>query len=194
MRRTCSVVALIAIVALTVAAVAACGETSNPTATVTSSATGVPSATPTPRPRPFLDAIRRGGWLYTTITVRFVYQGQPFIADSLPQVGLSADGQQCPWTNPTTAHVESPIFQQGWPAPINPDYPACPRVGAVARLCFNQDWAGGVGQMCAETQWNGSDTTVDLQVPPRPNAAIVVARFLKAGQPVSVTSSKWVYQ
>ena len=143
------------------------------TATPSPAPSGVPAGTPIPLGS-------------TTITVRFLHQGQPLILDTLPPpTGEAyADGQSCQFLVHPTPLRDAFASEVAWPQRADP--PSCSQLGALVRLCFPE--AG-----CAETRWQGSNITVDLEVS-RPGVSVVTARFMKDGQAIAITPTEWSYE
>jgi hypothetical protein len=85
------------------------------------------------------------------------------------------------------------------------DLSACRRSNALVRICFTSFSMPPVEAdmaPCAETQWEGTNVTVNLEIQDQLDIGnpldalrdVVTARFVKDGQQVAVTPTAWAYE
>ena len=92
----------------------------------------------------------------STITLRFVRDGQPVTIFSIAGHKILADGITCLFP---TADEELSEFLTNWPAVAEPSQPLECSKGPPTTLRFE------FGGLFAEFLWTGDDVTVDVEVP-----------------------------
>lgn len=183
--RTAPVMAAVATLVFSSAVGLAYAATPTPTESPAETATPTPTASspPTPTPSPLPTPTPYAGPA-STITVRFVRDGQPLIS-IVGSPRAYANGAQCDLGARPAVVVEAIEWAEEWPPPLHQPNPDCAQVGAVIKMCF--------GSACAQVVWEGKDTFAQLEVPSLPGQSIVAARFMSKGAPVRVTLDGWDY-
>lgn len=132
------------------------GDTPTPTAPPTPSASPTPSPTPTPYPQ-------------STITIRFVRDGEPVEVTFSVFAEISANGILCPLLQPGVVGVASE-YSILWPL-VDPSLPddcteGPPTVLQFEFLALTPSLDESL-PLAVQLTWNGSSTSQDIEVPAR---------------------------
>lgn len=163
--------------AYTAARTPSTADNSTPTASPPVSASPTPSAS-TPTPTPYAGP-------KSTITVRFVSDGQPVTIVFGPPSAIYADGVRCHIIFVAVAVSESQSqFVIEWPLDTSSVQPIECSKGPPTTLRF--EFPGGEsGLLSTQFVWTGSDVTTDIAVPPGlvPTATPAVKALPSMGGP-----------
>ena len=115
-----------------------------------------PTASSAPIPTPY-------GGPTSTITIRFIRDGQPVIIRG-NRLKILADGASCNFAEPGAPVDYGPVLTQLWPLDPNfpPQPPECTK-GPPTRLRF--EFSSQFGLLATEFVWSGNDVNVDIVVP-----------------------------
>lgn len=163
------------------------GQTPTPTESPTTSATPTATAGPTASPDPAATPYPQ-----TTITIRFVRNGQPVIVTILPErtaivLGGGVDFVDCSQhLSSVTANVSE--YKTAWPKPLNQGFPPDCSKGPPTTMRFSfLTPTRHLNPFGIVVTWTGSEIVADLEVPA--DIPLVSPSPVVAPQPASVPST-----